>query len=80
MKRAERERRERALEEGARNRGERLALKALLDRRIAAHGEGPTGVTHLTDVVRRYALVIAWRIGGDAQGIQQHFAQLIGKE
>ncbi len=99
MKRAERERRERQVEDDRRAGAERLALKALLDRRIpdserlvcdmkhphlldefAAHGEGPTGVTHSTGVVRCYARVIAQHVGGGAQAVQQHFTQLIGKE
>jgi hypothetical protein len=47
---------------------------------LRAHGSGPTRVTHATDVVRRYALIIAGRTGGDAQAITQHFRQLIGEE
>jgi hypothetical protein len=47
---------------------------------LRAHGSGPTGVAHATDVVRRYALIIAGRTGGDAQAVTQHFRQLTGGE
>jgi hypothetical protein len=99
VKRAEKQRLQRAQEERARNAAEWLALKALLDRRIPesgrlvsdmkhplflnelrGHGSAPTGVTHVTDVVRRYAGVIAQRTNGDAQSVQRHFMELIAKK
>jgi hypothetical protein len=47
---------------------------------LRAHGCGPTGVTYTTDVVQRYARIIARYTGGDAQAVTQHFRQLIGEE
>jgi hypothetical protein len=47
---------------------------------LRAHGSGPTGVTYTTDVVQRYARIIATHTGGDAQAVKQHFEQLIRRE
>jgi hypothetical protein len=58
----------------------RAVKHPLLLSELAAHGTGPTGVMYATDVVRRYARVIAQRTGGTAQAVQQHFTQLIGRE
>jgi hypothetical protein len=52
----------------------------LLGSEILARGKGPSGVTYTTDVVLRYARIIALRTGGDSRAVKQHFTQLIGKE
>ena len=47
---------------------------------LSDEDKGPTGVADASDVVARYAGVIAQRTGGDAAAVQQHFTELIGKE